>query len=83
MPEREGFFGKRKRLLEESFKAFSSELKGQPRVPDREAAAEPEPGSDRAPDKYDQLAKLAQLRKSGALTEEEFEREKAKLFSKD
>lgn len=81
MPDREGFFGKRKRLLEESFKAFSSELKGEPRVPDHKVSADT--GSDRAPDKYDQLAKLAELRKSGALTEEEFEREKAKLLSKE
>jgi len=81
MPDREGFFGKRKRLLEETFKAFSSELKGERYVPGREAAAEPE--ADSAPDKYDQLAKLSELRKSGALTEEEFEREKAKLLSQD
>ncbi|HEY6275079.1 MAG TPA: SHOCT domain-containing protein [Streptosporangiaceae bacterium] len=41
------------------------------------APAEASPGSD----PLDRIAKLAQLRDSGALTDEEFEREKAKLLA--
>jgi putative oligomerization/nucleic acid binding protein len=33
-----------------------------------------------APDKFDQLRKLAELKAAGALTEEEFQAEKAKLL---
>jgi len=36
---------------------------------------------NRSPDPLDQIAKLAQLRGSGALTNEEFEAQKAKLLA--
>lgn len=39
------------------------------------------PTAAAAPDKYQQLERLDGLRQSGALTEEEFQREKAKLLS--
>ncbi len=84
MSEREGFIEKRKRLLEESVKAFSSALKGETYVPDSEPGthsdAQPAPSPS---DKYNQLAKLEELRERGALTEEEFQQEKAKLLGKD
>jgi hypothetical protein len=44
------------------------------------SAGEPAEGGT-GPDPLDKIAKLAQLRDSGALTEEEFEREKAKLLA--
>lgn len=42
-------------------------------------AAADESAAGAAPDRITQLERLNQLRKSGALTEEEFQREKAKL----
>jgi hypothetical protein len=49
-------------------------------------AASPEPVSVQpmrtaTPDPLDRIAKLAQLRDSGALTDEEFEAQKAKLLA--
>lgn len=41
----------------------------------------PQAAGGSRPDPLDQIAKLARLRDSGALTEEEFEREKAKLLA--
>jgi Short C-terminal domain len=41
----------------------------------------PQVASGSRPDPLDQIAKLARLRDSGALTEEEFEREKAKILA--
>lgn len=48
---------------------------------DTPAAAVPTTSGGAAPDPLDRIAKLAQLRDSGALTEMEFEREKAKLLA--
>jgi hypothetical protein len=45
------------------------------------AAAAPHNAGTAAGDPLDKIAKLARLRDSGALTEEEFEREKAKLLA--
>jgi len=41
----------------------------------------PEPAAAPAPDPIEQLTKLAALKDSGALTEAEFEAEKAKLLA--
>lgn len=49
-----------------------------PDLPPREV---PRAASGPGPDPLDQIARLAQLRDSGALTEEEFQREKAKLLA--
>ena len=41
----------------------------------------PAPAADPAPDRIEQLTKLAALKDSGALTDAEFEAEKAKLLA--
>jgi hypothetical protein len=71
-----------KELLGETVRAFKTGLKGEEYVPFEQTEPETEshPGSPSDPDKYDRLAKLNDLRLSGALTEEEFEREKHKLL---
>lgn len=46
----------------------------------RSNASDPAP---RAPDKYDQLRRLADLRRDGVLSEVEFQQEKAKLLAQD
>jgi hypothetical protein len=43
-------------------------------------APEPAPAAAPAPDRYEQLAKLAELKDQGVLTSAEFEVEKAKLL---
>ena len=57
-------------------------------VGNRQAQAAPAPAPEPAPapaapapDKFEQLGKLAALRDSGALTDAEFEAEKAKLLA--
>jgi hypothetical protein len=45
------------------------------------APAPPPPPAAPAPDRIEQLTKLAALKESGALTEAEFEAEKAKLLA--
>jgi hypothetical protein len=49
--------------------------------PSRLAPAGARAGTGGAPDAYDKIAKLALLRDTGALTEEEFELQKAKLLA--
>jgi hypothetical protein len=49
--------------------------------PPPEAKTEPESGLAGAPDRIAQLKDLAELKDAGALTQEEFDREKAKLLS--
>ncbi len=51
----------------------------------RAARSEPGPGAARGadaktPDRYDQLAKLAELKASGTISETEFEQEKARIL---
>ena len=67
-----------KRILGETVRAFKSGLRGEDYTPDLGLSQPPS-----APDKYDRLAKLAELWKTGALTEEEFRQEKAKLLKSD
>ena len=43
--------------------------------------AAPPPADDGGSDKYEQLKQLTELRDAGALTPEEFEREKAKILN--
>jgi hypothetical protein len=45
------------------------------------AAASQAPPAASAPDKFEQLKKLAELKEQGILTDEEFQSEKAKLLS--
>jgi Short C-terminal domain len=83
VPEQEGFLAKRKRLLSETARAFRAELHGQKYSSGGKANAQqvPSGSGNLAPlDKYDQIAKLNELRTAGALTEEEFQQEKAKLL---
>ena len=47
---------------------------------EQEPEQEPE-AAPAGPDKYEQLSKLAELKTSGVLTEEEFESEKAKILA--
>jgi hypothetical protein len=47
-------------------------------VEDQQAA--PAPSADAAPDLYEQLEKLGELRKQGVLTEAEFDAQKQKLL---
>jgi len=49
--------------------------------PTRPPASAAMPAASAGEDPLDSIAKLAQLRDTGALTEEEYEREKAKLLA--
>jgi Short C-terminal domain len=50
-------------------------------VPAGPHPTDPQPAEPSSPDRLDRIAKLAQLRDSGALTSEEFETQKAKLLA--
>lgn len=67
-----------KELWQETVRAFKSGLHGEQYTPDLDAPEESESSVDT--ERYEQLAKLADLRDRGALSEEEFAREKAKLL---
>jgi hypothetical protein len=57
----------------------NKQAQAQQAAPEAAAAPAPEPAAE-APDPVEQLTKLAALKDSGALTEAEFEAEKAKIL---
>ena len=72
-----------KQILGETVKAFQSGLKGEeyenPLTEDHEPAAriDEEPAQ---PDPYNAVAKLHELKLAGAISEDEYQREKARLL---
>jgi hypothetical protein len=80
-----GFFERRKRILAETVQAFKAGMRGDRYALPKDLERDPEsrPQAPAPPDKYDQLRKLNELREVGAVTDEEYEREKRKLLSRD
>jgi Sec-independent protein translocase protein TatA len=70
------------RLLGETVRAFKSGMRGEDYhlPPDAELDRAGEAKPQDAPDKYEQLARLNDLRLAGGLSDEEYQREKAKLL---
>jgi Short C-terminal domain len=71
---------RRKRLLNETFSRFKSELHADDPPGERK---EEEQSTPTRVDKYDELRKLMELKQCGALTDEEFQSEKSKLLASD
>lgn len=69
-------WGEKGRIVEKMFEAVRIAL---PNVPEPQTESEP-PATVAAADPIDRVKKLHELREAGALTDEEFEREKAKAL---